>query len=371
MREEKTPILGREVGKPLRPEEYPSKEEIASLTGEVGASGVETVLKTMGMAAPVLAVPLLVRCTEIPETPPAVTRTPEEVGLEPTPTLEIKTPTAEPTPTEKITPSPTATEEPTVTATFEPATSTPEEATPTPEQATPTPGEATPTPEPQEPQIYVTVQKITSYSSPEEEHGYIIPGKKFTILKEEDGWLYIRLEAGAEVWIQASETAYYPEGEVPPSTPTPETPPPAVCTEPYYAGRTSDRKTGVVINFGTPRQQIFPERSYEMWYFRMPGNYFVSRRDARITEIDRRNQIITFQLNDDSTRQRRFTPNTQIVMIAHNVYAGMPYSEYKQTGGNLCDLEVDDVMSSLHPDEAESANPNLNLVDLWGILIVQ
>jgi len=281
---------------------------------------------------------------------------------------QAPSPTPTPSPTQTPTPIPTVTPSPAPTPT---ATETP---TPGP-TSTPTP-QPTPTPEPQQ---YVVVQQIDVYESPDEASyaGYIIPGKRFVILGREGDWLHIRTvpttegAISSEGWIQASETAYYPEGEVPPPTPTPETPPAAVCTEPYYTGRTSDRKTGVVINFGTPRQQIFPERSYEMWYFRMPGNYFVSRRDARITEIDRQNQIITFQLNDGSTRQRRFTPNTQIVMIAHNVYTGMPYSEYKQTGGNLCDLEVGDVASMLHPNEPESANPNPNLTDLWGIFIVQ
>lgn len=100
MSQERTPILGREVSKPLRPEEYPSEKEIASLTGEIGASRLETVLRTMGIAAPVLAVPILVTaCQEIPETP-AIVRTPEEAGVTPSPILEIKTPT----PTEEVIP---------------------------------------------------------------------------------------------------------------------------------------------------------------------------------------------------------------------------------------------------------------------------
>jgi len=107
--QERTPILGREVGKPLRPEEYPSEEEIASLTGEIGASRLEIVLKTMGMAAPVLIAPILTRCVPTPTEIPVV-RTPEEAGVTPSPTLEIK-PTPTKTPTPEIIPSPTVTVE--------------------------------------------------------------------------------------------------------------------------------------------------------------------------------------------------------------------------------------------------------------------
>lgn len=38
--------------------------------------------------------------------------------------------------------------------------------------------------------------------------GYFRPGIEFTILKEEDGWLYIRASLGGEGWIQVSKTAY-------------------------------------------------------------------------------------------------------------------------------------------------------------------
>lgn len=147
------PIFKREE-KPLRPEEYPSREEVASLTGEAGASKLETALR-LGMVSSALApIALTVACEQIPETPPAVARTPEEVGLEPTPTLEIKTPTAIPEPTATFTPTPeptvTDTPEPTATPTKEPTpTATPEPTvTPTSEvpTATPTPELPTPTP---------------------------------------------------------------------------------------------------------------------------------------------------------------------------------------------------------------------------------
>ena len=79
MKQERTPLLGREF-KPLRPEEYPSEKEITSLTGEVGASRLETVLRTMGLAAPVLIAPILTGCIPTPTETPVV-RTPEEAGV--------------------------------------------------------------------------------------------------------------------------------------------------------------------------------------------------------------------------------------------------------------------------------------------------
>jgi hypothetical protein len=231
----------------------------------------------------------------------------------------------------------------------------------------------TPTPEPTEtPEdtVYITAQEITGYTSPGgEEIGHIIPGQSFVILEEQDGWLRIRLAAGGEGWIQASDTAYYPEGQAPP---TPEPQPYPSCEAPHFTGRTPDRKTGVVIKFGNPRQEIEPDRPYVMKYDRVDiGAPWYTRRDARITAIDSQNQIVTFQLCDGSTRQRRFTKDTLVLMMAHNVYQGMPGNEYKQLGGNLCDLEVGDVASILHPNEAESANPNSSLTNLWGVFIVQ
>lgn len=358
MSQERTPILGREVSKPLRPEEYPSEKEITSLTGEVGASRLETVLRTMGIAAPVLTMPiLLTACEKIPETP-AIVKTPEEVGLQPTPTLEIKTPTAEPTPTEKITP--TVTKEPTVTPTPE---LTP---IPTAEKPTPSPTkEPTPTPEPQPPVEMVATGNVDIYLSPDgQKVGYFVPGQRFTPTgAEQDGWIQVRDSDGNTLWIQEGGP-YGPAGEVEPPSPA--------CEVPHFPDRTPDRKTGVVIMFGTPRQRIFPDRPYVMQYDRQYiGAPWYTRRDARIIEIDPQNQIITFQLSDGSTRQRRFTQNTQVIMDAHEWYRGMPMSQARQAGGNFCDFEEGDVASILHPDEAESANLNPNLTDLWGVFIVQ
>lgn len=344
MREE----IKQDIGNIPEGEARSIDEEIAFLEEEVTRR--ELFLRGIAVGSGLVLSSLLPGCAEIPET-----REVAEATLTPEPTATA-TSTLEPTIPPKPSLSPTAT----ATATEEPS--------PTSEPATPIPE---PTVAPEEPQVYVTAQKITSYSSPGEEHGYIIPGKKFTILEEEDGWLHIRLARGAEVWIQASETAYYPEGEVPPSTPTPETPPPAVCTEPHWKERTPDRKTGYYIVDGQYEQHIFPDNPYVMWYFKMPDGSYAFRRDARIIAIDRENQIITFQLSDGSTRQRRFTPNTKVIMIAHEWKRGLPMSQLIQSGGNFCDLEVDDVVSILHPDEPEAANPDPNLTNLWGAFIPQ
>lgn len=353
MSQERTPILGREMGKPLRPEEYPTEKEITSLKGEVGKSRLETVLKTMGLAVPVLTVPILTACQEIPETPPAVTRTPEEVGLQPTPTLEIKTPT----PTEAV-PTPTVTKEPTVTSTPE---LTP---TPTTEKPTPTPTkEPTPTPEPQPPVEMVATGNVDIYLSPDgQKVGYFIPGQRFTPTgKEQNGWIQV-VTNGNILWIQEGGP-YGPAGEVQP---------PAYCEVPHWPDRTSDRKTGIIIFDGVSEQKIFPDRPYEIQYSReYIGAPWYTRRDARITAIDKENQIITFQLSDGSTRQRRSTQNTVVIMDVHEWRAGTPHSQLRLTGGNLCDLEIGDVVSILHPDEPESANPNPALTDLWGAYIVQ
>lgn len=172
---------------------------------------------------------------------------------------------------------------------------------------------------------------------------------------------------GGEGRIQASETAYRLAGEVPPEIP--EVP---VCEAPHWPDRTPDRKTGIVTKYGTPRQQINPERPYIAQYDReYIGAPWFTRRDARIIAIDEEDQIITSQLNDGSTRQRRFTANTRVIMDIHDWYVGIPLSQARQSGGNLCDLEANDVASILHPDEAESANPNRGLTDLWGVFIVQ
>jgi len=94
MREEKTPILGREVGKPLRPEEYPSREEITSLTGEVGKSRIKEAIGLALISSGLVG--LTVGCAR-------------EL-IEPTPTVEpTEVPTEVPTPTSRaeVLPTPT------------------------------------------------------------------------------------------------------------------------------------------------------------------------------------------------------------------------------------------------------------------------
>lgn len=223
----------------------------------------------------------------------------------------------------------------------------------------------------EEPQEYVVLQQIDLYESPNEASyaGHIIPGKRFTIVEQQGEWIKIRvwepqLETSWERWIKVSETAYALAGEVPPS--------PAVCEIPHFPDRTTDRGTGYIDRFGEYRQYIFPDRAYEMRWINISSiGGWVSRRDARIIAVDRQNQTVTFQLSDGSSVQRRFVESTIAIMVAHEWRAPMMEDEAFQRGGNICDLEVGDVVSILNPNEAESAHPNPNLVDLWGIFFVQ
>jgi hypothetical protein len=98
---------------------------------------------------------------------------------------------------------------------------------PTPE---PTP-EPAPTQEPEEPQVYrVVAEQITGYTEPDgEEVGYVVRGKTFTILEEQDGWIRVQMvkpedpswQDGWVGWMRKSETAYILAEE-----PWPEPPPP-------------------------------------------------------------------------------------------------------------------------------------------------
>lgn len=235
----------------------------------------------------------------------------------------------------------------------------------------PTP-EATPTAEPAEECVVESCepyQELALYHdfSDEQSFSRLVPGtnKTFIVKERRDGRMLIEVTepSGAkwEAWAGDNPGAYGPVGE---------RLTPAVCEVPHWPDRTPDRKTGIVIKFGNPRQEIEPDRPYIMKYDRVDIGYpYYTRRDARIVAIDRQNQIITFRLSDGSTRQRRFTQNTQVIMMAHEIRAGVPL--YRLTGGNSCDLKVGDVASILHPAEPESANPNPNLTDLWGVYIVQ
>lgn len=289
---------------------------------------------------------------------------------------QAPSPTATPSPTKTPVPTPTATPFPTPIPTKAP---TPE---PT---STPTPP-PTPTSKPQQ---YVVLQQINVYESPDEASyaGYIIPGKRFIIVAQQGDWLRIRTvpttegAISSEGWIKASETAYYPEGEVPPPTPTPETPPAAVCTEPHWPERTPDRKTGYIIAFGEPWQEVHhPDTSpYAPYYngafwtrLHIPGFPELTWiREAQIVSIDKERHIVTFYAGRDLNVQRRFTRDTRVVMAAHEVYRGMPSTESHQAGGNFCDLEEGDLVAILHPGFEEAVNLKPDLVDLWGVLVVQ
>jgi hypothetical protein len=293
-----------------------------------------------------------------PTEAPIVTET---TGIPPSPTLEIKTPTPE------ITPSPTVTKEPTATSTEKPTVTPPPEATPT-AKATST-KEPTATPEPQTSQEYVFVQNTPACESADEAScsGFITPGKHFTILKQEGDWLYVRvfqpgIEGSWNWWIKANETAYTPYTS------------PTECEVPRWPERTSDRKTGYINYIGNYRPEIRPEGNpippHYRWFLFEPYNTYVAKREGRIIEIDRENKIITFDLGGGLVVKRRFTDSTFVLMRAHNVYRGMPMSEYEQTGGNICDLEIGDAAAILHPSEGEGANPSPE-GDLWGVFIVQ
>ncbi|MCJ7793172.1 MAG: hypothetical protein MUP45_04350 [Candidatus Marinimicrobia bacterium] len=231
-----------------------------------------------------------------------------------------------------------------------------------------------PTPEPiemPEDTVYVTVQEVTGYSTPGgEEIGHIIAGKKFTILEEQDGWLRIRLEAGGEGWIQASQTAYYPEGQIPP---TPEAPPYPACEVPHFGGRTPDRKTGYVNFIDNRILIVYPP---DVKYVRYLDLSFIGRgqcwlRDTRVTKVDKENQVITFDLGGGQTVQREFSRDTLMIMWVNNVYRGMPEKEAELVGGNLCDIEPGDAVALIYPNRSEAISPNSALVNLWGMLCVQ
>jgi hypothetical protein len=322
----------------------------------------EALMPISVLVAMVAALVLVSACTQ--GTPVA---SPESSpSFAPSPTKE-----ATPTPTDTPgppSPTPQPTAAPVPTSTREPAPSSTTQPTPTPE----------PTEEPGEPTVYVTAQEITGYSSPEgEEIGHIIPGKSFTVLEEQDGWLRIRLEAGGEGWIQASETAYYPEGQVPP---TPEPQPYPACEAPHFGGRTEDRKTGRCIFDGDYRPQIYdPDTSpYAPYYngaywtrLHIPGYDWIYRRDARIISIDPQTGVIDFYVGSGVTVKRQFTEATKVVMSAHEWYIGMPMTDAFRRGGNLCDLEAEDMAALLHPTLGEAQYLDPNLTDLWGVLIVQ
>jgi len=87
--------------------------------------------------------------------------------------------------------------------------------------------------------------------------------------------------------------------------------------------------------------------------------------------IDRQSGVIELYVGAGLTIKRRFTQATWVVMCAHEIYRGMPMTEAYRQGGNFCDLEVGDMVSILHQTLGEAQYLDPNLIDLWGILIVQ
>jgi hypothetical protein len=216
----------------------------------------------------------------------------------------------------------------------------------------------------------VATGNVDIYLSPEgEKVGYFVPGQRFTPTgAEQNGWIQVIDSDGNRLWIQEGGP-YGPAGEA-----TPEVPP-AVCEVPHWPDRTPDRKTGIVNFIGERLQIILPPGVENVDWVRFEdinlGAGIGWLRPTRITEIDRQNQIVTFDIGGGITVQRRIIPNTQIVMYVHEIYRGMPVSQGTQTGGTPCDLEKDDVAGIITLSQGEAVNPYSDLTDLWGVLIVQ
>ncbi len=87
--------------------------------------------------------------------------------------------------------------------------------------------------------------------------------------------------------------------------------------------------------------------------------------------IDPQSGVIEFYVGGGQTVERRFTEATKVVMSAHEWYRGMPMTDAFRRGGNFCDLEAEDMAALLHPTLGEAQYLDPNLIDLWGVLIVQ
>ena len=200
--------------------------------------------------------------------------------------------------------------------------------------------------------------------------------------------LFVWNKPEKDVWVGIDYLAVHlPQELIPTPSPVPleptETPRPPVCEIPHWPERTPDRKTGLIIAFGKPYQELYhPDTSPYAPYdngargMRMdiPGtDYNASKwvREAQIVSIDKENQIIKFYVGGGFNVQRRFTEETHVVMAAHEVYRGMPSPQARQCGGNFCDLEVGDIVGLVHLDKGGAVNLNPDVIALWGVLIVQ
>jgi hypothetical protein len=299
-----------------------------------------------GMLITLLLVPACTQAT--PESSPTLAPSPTREAT-PIPTGTPERPSA--------TPQPTATSFPTSTPTTQPTSTS---------ETTEGPGQ---------PEVYVTVEQITGYSSPGgEEFGYIIPGKKFTILERQDAWLNIRLLKGAEGWIQTSKTAYYPEGQVPP---TPTEVPPSYCEGPHWPNRTPDRKTGIICDLSKwgCYQYIHDPGDVTHRYFRPESGSWTDdcwARSARITDIDRQTGTITFDVGGGLAIRRFFTRSTWIQMWVHEYTKDMLLTGQEcPFGGNLCDLEVGDAARIYFKTEEQARAPDPAPSELLLLTIVQ
>lgn len=319
-------------------------------------------MRTLVLLAMITPLVLIPACSHLtPTASPQRTLPPSPA---PTATPVQPSPTTQPTPTSE----PTSTPQPTVTLTPEPR----------------------PNPEPVEEcevESCEPYQEIALYHdfSDGQSFSRLVPGtnKTFIVKERRDGRMSIEVTepSGAkwEAWADDNPGAYGPVGEAPP-IPTPETPPAVVCTEPHWLERTPDRKTGYHFRDGNYRAQIYdPDTSpYAPYYngacwtrLHIPGYDWIYRRDARIVSIDRQTGVIEFYVGSGVTVKRRFTQATRVVISAHEWYIGMPMSEAFRHRGNLCDLKVEDMASLLHPTLGEAQYLDPNLIDLWGVLIVQ
>ncbi len=206
----------------------------------------------------------------------------------------------------------------------------------------------------------VAEENIDVFLGPGENRvGYFVPGQRFTPTGTvEDGWIQIIDSNNNTLWIREGG-AYEPYVKEAP------------CQVPHFQNRTLARKSGAIEMKRGPIQKIFPEVRYEMRWIDIGNNEWVSRRDARVVAVDRENSIASFLLSDGTVIRRKLTPTAIVIMQAWDWRSAMPIEQAFQRGGNICDLEEGDAVSLLHPDESQSAAPNPNLVDSWGILFVQ